>query len=92
MTEPSEAEKREFRRTLREMPSEEISDRRNAEQFGKYDPNDPRNSHWKVIEANRLIDWRRRRQQLVPQWISALIALAALVIAVAELVEALKVP
>ncbi len=83
---PSETERIAFRRTLASLSSEEIRNKVLAEEFGPYDPADPRRSHWKAREANRLITDRQRAKELRPQWIgivlSTLLGLAALIVAI----------
>jgi hypothetical protein len=77
-----------FREWLDQLPSEEISDRRNDKEFGNYDSQSPKNSSWQVIEANRLVTARNERRALLPQWTAAIIAGVALVIAIGQLLVA----
>ena len=57
--------------------------------FG-WDP-DPRKSHWRTIEINRLLTDIKARRQALPQWIGIvagnLIALAALVVSIVALLR-----
>jgi hypothetical protein len=87
----SEEKRIDFRRSLKSLTSEAIRDKVLAGEFGMYDPSDPRRSHWKAREANRLITDRRRAQELRPQWIgialSTLLGLAALIVAILAYVK-----
>ena len=82
---PTEEERKTFRESLRGLKDSEIADRRNKREYGNFDPNDSRNSSWRVIEANREIAERQRLRQLRPQWIAVWIAIAALIVAVIAL-------
>jgi hypothetical protein len=83
---PTEQQRVEFRRSLASLPPEAIRDRVLAGEFGNYDPTDPRKSHWKAREANRLITEITRARELRPQWfgiiISSILSIAALVVAI----------
>jgi hypothetical protein len=83
---PTGQERADFRRSLAHLSPEAIRDRVLAGDFGAYNPTDPRQSHWKAREANRLIIDIQRAKELRPQWIgivlSTLLGLAALIVAI----------
>jgi hypothetical protein len=83
---PSEEDRATFRRSLASLTPEHIRDKVLAGEYGPYNPADPRLSHWKAREANRLITARQRAKELRPQWIgiviSTLLGLAALIVAI----------
>jgi hypothetical protein len=83
---PSEQERVVFRRSLAPLSTEAIRDKVLAGEFGLYNPADPRQSHWKVREANRLITEIQRAAERRPEWIgillSTLLGLAALIVAI----------
>jgi hypothetical protein len=53
--------------------------------FG-WDPNDPRKSSWQTRDINRELTRRKRRREVMPQWIaiiiSTILSIAALVVAI----------
>ena len=85
-TVPSDRERAEFRRSLKSLTLEHIRDRVLTGEFGLYNPTDPRQSHWKAREANRYITDCNRAKEQRPQWVgiavSAILSIAALVVAI----------
>ena len=85
-TVPSDKERSEFRRSLKALTLELIRDRVLAGEYGPYNPADPRQSHWQAREANRYITDRNRAREQRPQWVgiavSAILSIAALVVAI----------
>jgi hypothetical protein len=86
-----------FRDELSTMELHDISEKRFSDEWGNYDPNDPRKSNWRVREANRYItaekersrveeERERERRQRRLQWIgieiSGVIGLAGVIVAI----------